>query len=81
MANPTRVLWSKCGLDTTATLWTKRCYFINTKHIKLRPISGNDFQTREPPRDKTAYALYIALVWRGALSMNQSNAHAVLALA
>ena len=69
------------GLDTTATLWTKRCYFINTKHIKLRPISGNDFQTREPPRDKTAYALYIALVWRGALSMNQSNAHAVLALA
>ena len=69
------------GADTTATAWRKRCYFINTNHLFLRPISGSDFVTRHPPRSKENYNHYWALLWRGALTMNMPSAHAVLALA
>lgn len=69
------------GADTTTSPWAKRCYFINTRHMTLRPIEGNDFVTRKPPRDKEAYTFYWALLWRGALTMNMAQAHAVFALA
>lgn len=68
------------GADTPEVPWTDRCYFINTNHMKLRPIDGNDFSTRKPPRDKSVYAIYIAMLWRGGLTMNMPSAHAVLAL-
>ena len=69
------------GADTTTTAWSKRCYFINTNHLSLRPISGSDFITRHPPRGKDNYNHYWALLWRGALTMNMAQAHSVLALA
>lgn len=68
-------------LTGAATSWKKRCYFNNTKHIKLRPIEGQDMVTRKPPRAYDKYEWYWGLTWRGALTMNRSNAQAVLAIA
>lgn len=67
--------------NSTPVAWGKRCYFINTNHLFLRPIAGSDFVTRHPPRSKENYNHYWALLWRGALTMNMPSAHAVLALA
>ncbi|HET9680317.1 MAG TPA: phage major capsid protein [Gammaproteobacteria bacterium] len=61
--------------------WEKRCYFINSKHIKLRPAKGHDMVTRTPPRVYDRYTYYWGLTWKGAVTMNRSNAHAVLSIA
>lgn len=63
-----------------ATLWEKRCYFLNTQTITLRPLQGHDMISRKPPRAYDRYEYYWGLTWRGALTMNRSNANAVLAL-
>lgn len=64
-----------------ATPWEKRCYMLNSAHITLRPLQGQDMKTRKPPRAYDRYEYYWGLTWRGALTMCRSNAHAVLALA
>jgi len=64
-----------------ATAWEKRCYFLNTNAISLRPLQGHDMKTRKPPRAYDRYEYYWGITWRGALTMNRSNANAVLALA
>ena len=69
------------GLDTPTVPWSKRCYMLTSKHIKLRPASGADFITRNPERGREAYAVYTAVQWIGGLTMSQSNSHAVLAVA
>lgn len=61
-------------------LWEKRCYFINTDTITLRPLSGHDQITRKPPRAYDRYEYYWALTWKGALTMNRANANAFLSL-
>ena len=63
-----------------ATLWEKRAYFINTNSLRLRPLQGHDMVSRKPPRAYDRYEYYWAITWRGALTLNQSNACAVLAL-
>lgn len=68
------------GFVSPATGWTKRCYFINSKHLTLRPMEGQDMVTRKPPRVYDKYVYYWALTWRGALTTNRANAHAVLSL-
>lgn len=69
------------ALYAPATPWEKRCYFLNTKYLRLRPLDGHDMVTRKPPRAYDKYEYYWAITWRGALTMSRSNAHAVLALA
>lgn len=64
-----------------ATPWSKRIYFINSQHLKLRPAQGHDMLSRKPPRVYNRYVHYQALTWKGSLVMNRSNAHAVLAIA
>ena len=64
-----------------STLWEKRCYFLNTNTVRLRPLDGHDMISRKPPRAYDRYEYYWAMTWRGALTMNRSNANAVLALA
>ena len=64
-----------------ATLWEKRMYMLNTKTIKLRPITGQDMITRKPPRAYDRYEYYWALTWKGALTLDRSNANAVLTVA
>ncbi len=68
------------ALYAPATTWSKRCYMINGRHLKLRPIDGQDMITRKPPRAYDKYEFYWGLTWRGAETMNRSNAHAVLAI-
>jgi hypothetical protein len=63
-----------------ATLWEKRCYFLNLQTIRLRPLAGHNMVTRKPPRAYDRYEYYFALTWRGAMTMNRSNANAALAL-
>lgn len=69
------------GFVSPATGWTKRCYFINSKHLTLRPMEGQDMVTRKPPRVYDKYVYYWALTWRGALTTNRANAHAVISVA
>ena len=69
------------GFVSPAIHWTKRCYFINSKHLTLRPMDGQDMVTRKPPRVYDKYVYYWALTWRGALTTNRANAHALLSLA
>jgi hypothetical protein len=79
------IMWNPefADLDTLyapATTWKKRCYMINGRHLKLRPIEGQDMITRKPPRAYDKYEYYWGITWRGAVTMNRSNAHAVLSL-
>ncbi len=81
----TEVQWSPEFAELDArfgpgTPWEKRCYFINTNHLSLRPLQGHDMISRKPPRAYDRYEYYWGLTWRGALTMNRANAHAVLAL-
>ena len=69
------------GAQTPTIPWSKRCYFINTNHLQLRPIDGSDFVNRTPVSPANQYVLYMALLWRGALTMNLPSAHAALSLA
>lgn len=66
------------ALYAPAVAWAKRCYMINGRHLKLRPIEGQDMITRKPPRAYDKYEYYWGITWRGAVTMNRSNAHAVL---
>lgn len=62
------------------TAWENRCYIVNTKLMKLRPMQGHNMMKRKPPRPYDRYEYYWALTWRGALTMSRGNAHAVLAI-
>lgn len=64
-----------------ATPWAKRAYWINKKHICLRPAAGHDMIARTPPRVYDRYVHYQALTWKGGLTINRANGHAVLELA
>ncbi len=63
-----------------ATVWEKRCYFLNTGTMRLRPLQGHDMITRKPPRAYDRYEYFWGITWRGALTMNRPNANAVMAL-
>ena len=68
------------ALSPTIT-WQKRCYFLNSKTLKLRPAKGHDMITRQPPRVYNRYAYYWGLTWKGALTCNKPNGNAVLSIA
>lgn len=61
--------------------WSKRAYMLNCRHMRLRPIEGQDMKSRQPPRAYDRYEHYWGLTWRGAMTMNRSNAHAVFSVA
>jgi hypothetical protein len=63
-----------------ATTWEKRCYMLNLSTIKLRPLQGHDMISRKPPRAYDSYTYYWGVTWRGAMTMNRSNANWVGAL-
>lgn len=69
------------GMVSPTPGWTKRCYMLDTSKIKLRPMKGHNMKVRKPPRVYNAYVYYWALTWKGAMTLSQSNAHAVLAVA
>lgn len=78
------LLWDPVFADLDAALapatpWQKRCYFLNSKFMRLRPAQGHDMITRKPPRVYNRYTNYIGLTSKLALTVNRMNAHAVMA--
>lgn len=69
------------ALYAPGTPWEKRCYGINTRHLTLRPLQGQDMITRKPPRAYNKYEYYWGMTWRGGLTTNRRNAHFVAAIA
>lgn len=80
------VIWDPT-FDTLDTLyapgtpWAKRCYGINSKYLKLRPIQGHWMVSRNPPRVYDRYSYYWALTAKAAMTTGKRNAHYVLAIA
>jgi len=64
--------------DSPAQEWDSRAYFINTRHIKLRPIAGHWMIGRKPPRVYDRYVQYWATTAKAALTTGKRRAHAVL---
>lgn len=78
--NPTLdVLDAKYGAP--AVPFAKRCYFINSRHIKLRPVSGHWMTKRKPERMYDRYVHYWGMTSKYRLTTNKRNAHAVLSIA
>lgn len=74
------------ALDLDAALnptidYQKRCYFLNSKTLRLRPAKGHNMVTRKPPRVYNRYAYYWGLTWKGALTCNKPNGNSVLSIA
>lgn len=67
-------------LDGPTIPWAKRCYFLNTKFLKLRPIQGHWMINRTPPRVYDRYVHYFALTAKAALTTGKRNAHAVVSI-
>lgn len=61
--------------------WTKRCYFLNSNSIKLRPMKGHWMVNRKPPRMYDRYVYYFAVTSKYRLTVNQRNSMAVLSVA
>ncbi len=61
--------------------WSKRCYFLNTNFLKLRPGQGQDMIVRRPPRVYNRYTHYWGLTWRGGLTVTNPGSMAVLTIA
>jgi len=51
----------------------KRCYFIDTKNVKLKVMEGEDRKTHSPARPSNQYVLYRAMTWTGGLVARQLN--------
>lgn len=66
--------------DSPTIPWAKRCYFINSRHLKLRPIEGSWMVKRNPPMVYNRFVVYFGLTSTYALSINKRRAHAVLSL-
>jgi hypothetical protein len=65
-------------LETATVNWNKRCYFLNTKHLKYR---DDDMDIVTPVRPHDTLAMYAMVNLRMALSTSRRNAQAVLAIA
>lgn len=61
--------------------FSNRCYFLNTKHITMRPASGHDMIARKPERAAENYIWYWGLTFKGALTMNRANCHGLIDVA
>lgn len=66
------------ALETPAIEWEKRCYFLNTKHIKYR---DDEMDIVTPTRPHNTLAMYAMVNLRCALSISRANAHSVLSIA
>lgn len=66
------------ALTTPLVQWEKRCYFLNTKHLKYR---DDEMDIVTPIRPHDVLAMYAMVNLRCALSTNRRNAQAVLSIA
>lgn len=59
----------------------KFCYLLDPRHIKLRPMDGEDMKRQNPARPADKYVLYRGLTWTGGLVADQLNCHGVYEVA
>lgn len=69
------------ALDDPTIDWDKRCYFLNSKAIKLRPNKGRWMIQRQPPRIYDRYTYYFGLTADYGITVKQRNAMSVLSIA
>lgn len=61
--------------------WDKRCYFLNSESLRLRPFKGRWLVDRRPSRIYDRYVHYFGLTSAYGLTVNQRNNQAVLSIA
>jgi hypothetical protein len=76
--DPTFSVLDALEAPLAANLWEKRCYFINTKHLKYE---DDDMAIYNPPSPYNVRATYASLDLRCALKTDRRNAHAVIIVA
>lgn len=64
--------------DSPTQEWDSRAYFINSRYLTLRPISGHWMIGRKPPRVYDRYVQYWATTAKCALTTGKRRAHALL---
>lgn len=52
-------------------------YMLDTSHLKLRVMEGEDMKTHNPARPYNQYTYYRAMTWTGGLTIDQLNANGV----
>lgn len=67
-------------LGPIAVPWAKRCYFLSSKHLKLRPFKGRWMVKRTPPRVYDRHTHYFGQSADYGLTTNRRNANAVLSI-
>lgn len=61
--------------------WAKRCYFLNSKTLMLRPFKGRWMITRKPARMYDRYSHFFGTTADYGFTVNKRNANAVLSIA
>lgn len=69
------------ALDDPTIDWDKRCYFLNSKALKLRPFKGRWMVNRKPSRIYDRYTHFFALTADYGLTVNKRNCMSVLSIA
>lgn len=60
---------------------TKRCYILDSRRIKVRPMEDEDDKTLTPTRPYNYLVFLHNITWTGTMTTNQLNAHGVYAIA
>ena len=60
---------------------SKRCYILDSRRIKVRPMEDEDDKTLTPVRPYNYLVFLHNITWTGAMTTNQLNAHGVYAIA
>jgi hypothetical protein len=68
------------SLLAPAIAWDKRCYFLNSKSLILRPFKGRWMVNRKPARVYDRYSHYFAITADYGLTLKQRNNMAVLSI-
>lgn len=61
--------------------YSKYCFAIDTRHIMLKVMSGEDMKRHSPARPAEKYVLYRGVTWTGTLIARKLNAHGVYSIA
>ena len=61
--------------------WTKRCYFLNSNSVKLRPMTGHWMVNRKPEKLPDRYFHYWGMTSKYGMTTNKRNSNAVLSIA
>lgn len=60
---------------------SKRCYVMDMRRIRLRPMEGEDDKTLKPERPYDYMVFLKSMTWTGALVSNQENCNAIFEIA